>query len=83
MLLPRFKPCVLNKVHAGDKEVEAKFLAASRLAVQPNPTSHPVGIGAVSPGIKRPGREDDYLILSRVELKNIWRYASIPITLSW
>jgi hypothetical protein len=30
MLLPRFKPCILNKVHAGDKGIEVRFLAVTR-----------------------------------------------------
>jgi hypothetical protein len=34
-------------------------------------------------GVKRPGREADYLPPSSGEVKNTWRYTSTPSTPSW
>jgi hypothetical protein len=41
-----------------------------------HPGSYSVRIGVLSPGVKRPGREADNLLLSSVEVKNEWRYTS-------
>jgi hypothetical protein len=43
-----------------------------------HPASYPVGTGALSPGVKRPGREADHLPLSNAEVKNTWSYTSTP-----
>jgi hypothetical protein len=36
---------------------------------------------ALSPGVKRPGREADHSLPSNAEVKNAWRYTSTPIRL--
>jgi hypothetical protein len=41
-----------------------------------HPTSCPMGTGALTPGVKRPGREDDYSPPSSAEVKNTWSYTS-------
>jgi hypothetical protein len=43
-----------------------------------NPTSFPVGIGALSLEVKRPGREADYSPPASAEAKNMWIYTSTP-----
>jgi hypothetical protein len=42
------------------------------------PTSYPIDTGALSPGVKRPGREADYSLPASAELKKMWIYTSIP-----
>jgi hypothetical protein len=37
--------------------------------------------GALSPGVKRPGREDDHSPPTSAEVKKIWIYTSTPIRL--
>jgi hypothetical protein len=51
---------------------------ASRAAL--GPTQPPVQWvpGAVSLGVKRPGRESDYSPPSRADFKNAWSYTSTP-----
>jgi hypothetical protein len=48
--------------------------------VQPGCEAHPpsysVGMGAVSPEVKRPRHQADHSSPSRTEVKNEWRYAS-------
>jgi hypothetical protein len=39
--------------------------------------------GALSPGIKRPGREADHSPPDSTEVKKMWIYTSIPHTPSW
>jgi hypothetical protein len=39
-------------------------------------TSHPVVIGVLSPGVKRPGLESEHLPPSSAEVKNAWSYSS-------
>jgi hypothetical protein len=39
--------------------------------------------GALSLGVKRPGREADHLPPSSAAVKNAWRYTSTPNTSSW
>jgi hypothetical protein len=59
------------------------FSTASRPALGPTqPPIHWVP-GALSPGIKRPGREADHSPPSSAEVKNVWRYTSTPNTSSW
>jgi hypothetical protein len=43
-----------------------------------HPASYPMSKGAVSPGIKRPGREADYPPPTSVEVKNMRIYTSTP-----
>jgi len=40
-------------------------------------------MGALCPGVKRPGREGDNSPPSIVEVKNSWRYTSYPHRSSW
>jgi hypothetical protein len=49
------------------------FTIASRPAVGPPPPQRP---GALSLGVKRPGRETDHS--SSAEVKNAWSYPSTP-----
>jgi hypothetical protein len=46
----------------------------------PGPTQPPIQWvpGALSPGVKRPGREADHSPPTTVEIKKIWIYTSIP-----
>jgi hypothetical protein len=39
--------------------------------------------GALSPGVKRPGREVDHSPTASAEVKKIWIYTSTPHTPSW
>jgi hypothetical protein len=41
-----------------------------------HPALYSVRIGVLSPGVKRPGREADNLLLSSVKVKNEWSYTS-------
>jgi hypothetical protein len=50
------------------------FLLHVKTGSGTDPASYPVGAGALSPGIKRPGREADQ-VPSHVD-KNIWIYTS-------
>jgi hypothetical protein len=54
------------------------FTTVSRPAL--GPTQPPIQwvSGDLSLGIKRPGREADYSLPSRAEVKNSWRYISAP-----
>jgi hypothetical protein len=40
--------------------------------------SYPMGTGALSPGVKRPGREADRSSPISAEIKKMWIYASTP-----
>jgi hypothetical protein len=42
------------------------------------PTSYPMGSGALSPGVKRPGREADHSPPANAEDKKTWIYISTP-----
>jgi hypothetical protein len=59
--------------------------AASRTAL--GPTQPPIqwAPGALSLGVKRPGREADHSPPSSAEVKNAWSYTSIPhyVFMSW
>jgi hypothetical protein len=43
-----------------------------------HPASYPRVPGALSSGVKRPGREADHSPPSSPEIKNAWSYTSIP-----
>jgi hypothetical protein len=49
------------------------FSETSSMVVRLHPPSYSMVVGAVSPGVKRPGRHTDHLSPSRVEVKNEWR----------
>jgi hypothetical protein len=55
------------------------FATASRPAL--GPTQHPIQWvpEALSPGIKRPGREADHSSPSRSDDKNAWSYTCTPL----
>jgi hypothetical protein len=61
-----------------DREQFFLFSSPSTPALGPNPTSHKLGAGGSSAGIKRPGREADHSPSSSAEMKNTWSYTSIP-----
>jgi hypothetical protein len=42
-----------------------------------------MGTGALSLGVKRPGREADYSPSASAEVKKKWLYTSSPHTSSW
>jgi hypothetical protein len=48
----------------------------------PNPPIQRV-TGALSPGVKRQGREDDHSPPTNTGVKKIWIYTSTPHTASW
>jgi hypothetical protein len=52
------------------------FTAESRPALWPNQLLMQWVTGAISLGVKRPGREADYSPPSSVEAKNAWSYTS-------
>jgi hypothetical protein len=41
-------------------------------------TSYPMGTGALSPGVKRPGCESDHSPPTSTEVKKIWIYTPTP-----
>jgi hypothetical protein len=43
-----------------------------------HPTSYLMGTGALSPGVKRPGREADHSPPASAEVKKTWIYTSAP-----
>jgi hypothetical protein len=45
-----------------------------------HPVSYPMDTGALSPGVKRPGREANHSPLSNVELKNGGAIPQFPYT---
>jgi hypothetical protein len=53
------------------------FAAASIPALEPPQFPIQWVAGAVSPGVKRPGREADHSPPSNAEVNNAWRYTSI------
>jgi hypothetical protein len=46
------------------------FSTAPRPALGPHPASYPLGTGALSPGVKRLGREADHSPPSSAEIEN-------------
>jgi hypothetical protein len=57
--------------------------SAFRPALGPIQNSIQCIVGALSPEVKRPGREAGYSPPSSSEIKNAWRYTSAPSTSSW
>jgi hypothetical protein len=46
--------------------------------------SYPIGIGTLTPGVKREGREADHLPPSSATVKNAWSYASLQyVFMAW
>jgi hypothetical protein len=43
-----------------------------------HPASYSMGIGILSPRIKRPGREADHSPLNNADVKKMWVYISTP-----
>jgi hypothetical protein len=43
-----------------------------------HPTSYPMGTGALSPGLKRPGRETDHSPPASAKVKKTWVCTSTP-----
>jgi hypothetical protein len=43
-----------------------------------HPTSYPINTGALSPGVKRQGREADHSPPTSAEVKKMWTYTSTP-----
>jgi hypothetical protein len=43
-----------------------------------HPASYPMGTGALSPGVKRPGREADHSPPTSAEVNKTWIYTSTP-----
>jgi hypothetical protein len=61
------------------QHIEISFFAtASILALGPAQSPIQWPAGALSPGIKGPGREVDHSTSSSAEIKNAWSYTSIP-----
>jgi hypothetical protein len=56
------------------------FLFATAFRPALGPTQPPIQWvqGALSPGLKRPGREDDHSPPQSAEVKNAWNYTFIP-----
>jgi hypothetical protein len=56
------------------------FLFTTTSKAAPGPTKPPIQwvTGALSPGLKRPGREADQLPPPNAEVKNAWCYTSTP-----
>jgi hypothetical protein len=47
--------------------------------------SYPISTWALSPGVKKPGRETDHLPPSAAEFKNVWNYTYTPpyVLMAW
>jgi hypothetical protein len=54
------------------------FFFFSQTSSGSNPASYPMGSGAISLGVKRPGRESDHSPLSSDEVKNGGAILSLP-----
>jgi hypothetical protein len=48
-----------------------------------DPTSYPMVLKALSPGVKRQGREADHSLPTSGKVKKMWIYTSTPHTSSW
>jgi hypothetical protein len=66
--------------HLFNSRLMGIFLFATAFRPALGPTQPPVQWvpGALSPGVKRPGREANQSPPSSVEVKNAWRYTSTP-----
>jgi hypothetical protein len=64
------------------RDIILKCICLSTTSSRPvlGPTQPPIQWvpGALSLGVKRPGREADNSLPSSAEVKNMWSYASIP-----
>jgi hypothetical protein len=54
------------------------FLHVVQTGSEVHPTSYPMVSGAVSPAVKRPGREADNSPPASAEVKKMWIYAPTP-----
>jgi hypothetical protein len=65
-----------------DREIKFRFLLESTDVSQTgsgaHPASYPMGTGALSPGVKWPGREADHSPQTNAEVKKTWIYTSTP-----
>jgi len=61
-------------IRGSDSGCGNRFICSS----EAHPASYSLGNGGLVTGVKRPGRETDYLPLSRAEVKNEWSFTSIP-----
>jgi len=48
-----------------------------------HPACYPLGTGALSRGVRRPGRDADHSPPSSAKIKNAWNCTSTPNTSSW
>jgi hypothetical protein len=66
-------------------EVGVRFLAGASFHTGSgaNPVSYPVGSGAFSLELKRPGPETDHSLFSDAEVKNSGAILPLPQTSSW
>jgi hypothetical protein len=61
---------------------EFSLLHVAQTGSEVHRTSYPRGTGALSPGVKRPGREIDHSPPSSADVKKMWFYTSTsPIRL--
>jgi hypothetical protein len=54
------------------------FLHVVQTGFGAHPASYPVGTGALSPGVKQPGREADHSPPAIAEVKKMWINTSTP-----
>jgi hypothetical protein len=66
------------QVTAGSRFLYSKIVQTGS---EVHPTSYPMGTGALSPGVKRPGREVDHSPPASAKVKKMWIYTSTPIRL--
>jgi hypothetical protein len=59
------------------------FSVACRPALGPNQPPNQWVLGALSPGVKRPGHEADHSPPTSAEVKKTWIYTTTPHTSSW
>jgi hypothetical protein len=57
---------------------EFSFLHVVQAGSGAHPASYPMGTGALSPGVKRSGREADHSTPTSAEVKKTWVYTSTP-----
>jgi hypothetical protein len=64
-------------VRGSDSGRGNRFIGSS----EAHPAFYSLGNGGLVTGVKRPGRETDYLPLSRAEVKNEWSFTSTTLPL--
>jgi hypothetical protein len=72
----------VTRLEAGSFPCRGKrylFTKTSRLALGCTQYTFQWVLGALSPGIKRPGREVDHSFTSSDKVKNEWSYTYMPI----